>query len=284
MMLKLSPATKEALKVAIAFTLSIVIAIALGWQKPYWAAISVIVVAANDNYNVAIKHGRNRLFGTIAGVIFAVFNVHYFAQDREMFIFSVLCFAAICVYMSNWQRYGYAFKMAFTVGIIIAAMGQFDSFSTFDFAVLRVQETTLGILVYSLVFQFLWPRNTESLFRQSISQLTERHIEQVKRQLTALYLSGSCSEISDEENDQSNEESNQLALLLKEAISDSSRIYSERKIWMKLAAYLLDAKDEKAASTDSNDTLKKHLQQRYLTLQQIKRLLCRHDTEAIAHL
>ena len=134
-MLTLSPASKEALKVAIAFSLSIIIAIAFGWQKPYWAAIAVIVVAANDNYETAIKHGQNRLLGTFAGVVFAFAVVHFFAQDREFFILSILAFSAVCVYMSSCERYGYAFKMAFTVGVIIAAMGQFDSYSTFDFAV-----------------------------------------------------------------------------------------------------------------------------------------------------
>ena len=76
-MLTLSPASKEALKVAIAFSLSIIIAIAFGWQKPYWAAIAVIVVAANDNYETAIKHGQNRLLGTFAGVAFAFTVVHF---------------------------------------------------------------------------------------------------------------------------------------------------------------------------------------------------------------
>jgi len=37
------------LKVASALTLAIVIALAFGWNKPYWAAFAVIVMAATEN-------------------------------------------------------------------------------------------------------------------------------------------------------------------------------------------------------------------------------------------
>ncbi|MBY5947819.1 FUSC family protein [Photobacterium rosenbergii] len=257
-MLTLSPASKEALKVAIAFSLSIIIAIAFGWQKPYWAAIAVIVVAANDNYETAIKHGQNRLLGTFAGVAFAFTVVHFFAQDRELFIISILAFSALCVYMSSCERYGYAFKMAFTVGVIIAAMGQFDSYSTFDFAVIRVQETVLGILVYSLVFQFLWPRNSHTLFKRRATIKLEQQIQKVKQQLASHYL----QRLTIDDENQSTDDS--LVTLLKEAINDSPRVFSERLMWKKLVAFLEDKETD--SSNHTYGERRKALINRYQTL------------------
>ena len=43
------------LKVATALTLSIVIALALGWNKPYWAAFAVIVMAATETNGHSLK-------------------------------------------------------------------------------------------------------------------------------------------------------------------------------------------------------------------------------------
>ncbi|MGR5065173.1 FUSC family protein [Photobacterium sp. DNB22_13_2] len=254
-MFKLNAASKEALKVAIAFTFSIALAIAFGWEKPYWAAITVVVVAANDNYNTAIKHGRNRLLGTVLGIVYAVLTVHFFAQDREFFILSLLGFSAFCVYMSGCERYGYAFKMAFTVGVIIAAMGQFNNTATFGFAVLRIQETMLGVLVYSVVFQVIWPKNTETFLISQIQQEIDSQIKQTQSQLAALYLGqspvSSGFDISRSEN---------LKQLVTQAINDSPRIYSEGMTWRKSVAYLTDNKELQPCQTteEKANELKHH--------------------------
>ncbi|MEZ9417401.1 FUSC family protein, partial [Vibrio sp. 10N.286.49.E1] len=49
---------------------------------------------------------------------------------------------------------------------IICCMGGFDSQVTFHFAVLRIQETLLGVITFSVVYRLLWPVNTEQNFVQ----------------------------------------------------------------------------------------------------------------------
>ncbi|MGB2147050.1 MAG: FUSC family protein, partial [Vibrio toranzoniae] len=45
-------------------------------------------------------------------------------------------------------------------------MGGFDSQVTFYFAVLRIQETLLGVITFSIVYRLVWPVNTEQNFVQ----------------------------------------------------------------------------------------------------------------------
>ncbi|WGV98004.1 FUSC family protein [Vibrio sp. YMD68] len=170
-----SESSKEAIKVGIAVSLAIITALWLGWDKPYWAAITVFIVAANESYSHAVKKGQNRILGTILGTGYATFLLIMFAQDHALFVFFLTMFLALCVFMSSHNRLGYAFTIGFVVCTIISCIGGFDSVTTFNIAVLRFQETLLGVIVYTLVFRFIWPRKTEDLFfsliRETLSQL-----------------------------------------------------------------------------------------------------------------
>lgn len=73
------------LKVASALTLAIVIALAFGWNKPYWAAFAVIVMAATETNGHSLKKGRLRLLGTCAGVVIAFILVSLFGQQPLAF-------------------------------------------------------------------------------------------------------------------------------------------------------------------------------------------------------
>ncbi|GAL15640.1 hypothetical protein JCM19233_6662 [Vibrio astriarenae] len=45
-----SRSTQEAIKVALAISISIALAIFFQWEKPYWAGITVIVLALNETF------------------------------------------------------------------------------------------------------------------------------------------------------------------------------------------------------------------------------------------
>ncbi|OEF08559.1 FUSC family protein [Vibrio genomosp. F10] len=170
-----SESTKEAIKVGIAVSFAIITALWLGWDKPYWAAITVFIVAANESYSHAVKKGQNRILGTMLGTGYATFLLIMFAQEHVLFVFFLTMFLALCVFMSSHNRLGYAFTIGFVVCTVISCIGGFDSVTTFNIAVLRFQETVLGVIVYTLVFRFIWPRKTEDLFfsliRDTVSQL-----------------------------------------------------------------------------------------------------------------
>lgn len=180
----LSPMLKEAIKVGLAVLLAIVSALSLGWDKAYWSVVPVIVLAANDSFGHAIQKGRNRLIGTIAGVIVAVFLISLFAQNHLLFIINYSLLLGFCVFMSFHKKYGYAFTIAFVVCAVICCVGNFDNQQVFSFATLRIQETMLGIIIFSLVFRFIWPEKTEQLFFQRYEFFVQ-NLQQISADLLA---------------------------------------------------------------------------------------------------
>ena len=158
--------TKEAIKAALSIVIAICLALWFQWEKPYWAAIAVAVMALNESFAHSINKGHNRLMGTLLGTGYAFFLIAMFSQDRFLFLTFFTLFLGICIFMSSDEKYGYIFSIGFAVCSIIACMGGFDNQVTFYFAVLRIQETLLGVITFSIVYRLIWPVNTEQNFVQ----------------------------------------------------------------------------------------------------------------------
>ncbi|MCL1065760.1 FUSC family protein [Shewanella olleyana] len=179
----LSDATKDAIKVAFACSIAIVLALAFGWDRPYWSAVTVVTLAANESYSHSIKIARNRVLGTLLGSFVAIIMIALFSQEPGLFIAVYLLLAGICAFLSYNVRYGYIFKIGFVVCALICAVGSFSDVVSFNTIILRVQETLLGVIVFSIVFRFIWPKNSEKSFLQGLDLVNEN-------------LSQSCTEIT----------------------------------------------------------------------------------------
>lgn len=168
--------TQEAIKVALAISISIALAIFFQWEKPYWAGITVIVLALNETFGHSMLKGRNRILGTLLGISVGITLVSFFSQDRFLFLSLLTLYLGTCMVLYNHVFYGYAFKISVPVCFIIASIGGFDSVTTFDLVVLRIQETLLGVTVFSFIYRFLWPHNTEEVFFSLFDQLKTKLI------------------------------------------------------------------------------------------------------------
>ncbi|WP_210472786.1 FUSC family protein [Vibrio crassostreae] len=176
--------TKEAIKVALSVVIAICLALWFQWEKPYWAAIAVAVVALNESFAHSIQKGYNRLTGTLLGTGYAFFLIAMFSQDSFLFLTFFALFLAICIFMSSNEKYGYLFSIAFVVCAVISCMGGLDNQNTFHFAVLRLQETVLGIITFSIVFRLVWPVDTEQNFLQRFETSKVTLIDAMKNQET----------------------------------------------------------------------------------------------------
>lgn len=161
-----STSTKEAIKAALSIVIAICLALWFQWEKPYWAAIAVAVMALNESFAHSINKGHNRLMGTLLGTGYAFFLIAMFSQARFLFLTFFTLFLGVCIFMSSDEKYGYIFSIGFAVCSIISCMGGFDSQVTFYFAVLRIQETLLGVITFSIIYRLVWPVNTEQNFVQ----------------------------------------------------------------------------------------------------------------------
>lgn len=175
--------------------LAISLAIWFQWEKPYWAALAVFAMAMTESFSHSVLKGHNRILGTILGIGYALLLVILFSQDRFLFIFFYGLFMALCLFMSTDIRRGYIFTMAFSVCSIIAWIGGFDSQHTFSIALLRMQETVLGVVTFIVVFRLLWPVSSEQTFSELFEKMHQHLINDTKSLINAAEHNSSTEEI-----------------------------------------------------------------------------------------
>lgn len=217
------------LKVATALTLSIVIALALGWNKPYWAAFAVIVMAATETNGHSLKKGRHRIIGTFAGVIIAFVLVDLFAQHPLALLLAYSLIIAVCIYQQTNPKNGYAWTIGLMVSCVIIVMGKLSAEQTFDIAALRLQETILGVICFSFVFSLFSPVSSRVVLLNTLLSNARTKQEKIEQAIIDIQSNEMLSR-----NVSWSDSLKYLARiddLLQAAKTDSYQINSEFPIW-----------------------------------------------------
>ena len=157
--MKLSTRTKEAIKTALAMAIAYGISLQAGWERPYWAGFAVAFVSL-ATVGLSLNKATLRMLGTVLAAIVGLTLIGLFAQQRWLFILFLSLWCALCTYMNAGNRHQYFWFVAGFVSCIIAIDGGPNAGNAFSIAMLRLQQTGLGILVYSMVALFLWPSNS----------------------------------------------------------------------------------------------------------------------------
>ncbi|WP_144207052.1 FUSC family protein [Shewanella donghaensis] len=221
---------KEAIKISLAVGIAIALGMLFQWEKSYWAAITVIAISANETFGHGIQKGRNRILGTFIGIIYALLLVGLFSQSHLLFISFFLLFLVICVYFADGLRFGYAFTMAITVCSIVAIIGASSGEISFSVAILRIQDTILGLLVYATVYRFIWPTTTEGVFFDTL-RLALSNLQTMQSQLQKATKNNHQVDIRDEVlNCQL--QLNKLSELISMPLIASYQLQHEKKQWL----------------------------------------------------
>lgn len=147
---------------------SYAIAMSMNWEKPFWAGLSVAfcsMATAGDS----IRKGVLRVVGTFLAGIIAIIMIAAFPQDRWAFLIVMTLFLATCTYrLSSGSRFS---DIWFNAGFnlpLLAMLGEGLALNSFEMIQLRILETGLGVVVYSLVAVLLWPRRGGDDFKNNV--------------------------------------------------------------------------------------------------------------------
>jgi uncharacterized membrane protein YccC len=157
----LSHDIRESIKTALAMTLVYGIGLQMGWDKPYWAGFAVAFISL-ATVGQSFNKGALRMVGTVMGAVVALTLIALFAQQRWLFILFLSLWFGLCTYMMAGSRYQYFWFVGGFVSLIIGVDGGPDAGNAFAIAMLRLQQTGLGIGVYSLVSILLWPKSSRA--------------------------------------------------------------------------------------------------------------------------
>lgn len=101
-------------------------------------------------------------------------------------------------------------------------MGQFDDQTIFHFAILRLQETVLGVITFSVVYRIVWPIITEHNFIQKFENSRTLLLEALKNKhdFNIEALEANAGNI------------NKLYQLLNLPLKDSYQLRQHRRVWL----------------------------------------------------
>ena len=154
---QLSRKAKEAIKVGLAFSLVYVIALLFGWKNPYWAGFAVAQIALFPA-GQSLHNGALRVGGVIIAVFASLLIYALAPQERWLFATLSAMWMMFTTYMMiRDQKHSYLWNVAGFAVVAILVVPAFSSYDIFANAVARGLETTMGIVVYTLVTVFIWP-------------------------------------------------------------------------------------------------------------------------------
>ena len=225
----LSRKTRESIKTALAMTIAYSIALSLDWDRPYWAGFAVAFVSL-ATIGQSMNKAALRMFGTLLAVLVSLTLIALFAQQRWAFILCLSAFAGFCCYMMSGSKRAYFWQVAGFVVVIICMDAGPDPINAFNTAILRAEETGLGILVYSLVAIFLWPSSSRASFDAATVKLALTQQQLYRVSLALMKGKGSVEEAQSLKAQMIQQQS-QSSQLLDAALGDSYEVRELRRPW-----------------------------------------------------
>lgn len=157
---------KEAIKVGLAFSLVIAISLKFGWLNPFWAGFAVGQIALYPA-GQSLRNGALRVAGVIPAVLVSLVIYSLAPQERWLFIALTSAWMMFATYMMiKDEKHSYLWNVAGFAALAILATHPDSSASIFETAIARGLDTTLGIIVYTLVTVFIWPETNISRLKQ----------------------------------------------------------------------------------------------------------------------
>jgi len=166
----LSTRFKESFKTALAMAIAYGIALSMDWDNPKWAGVAVAVISL-ATVGQSLNKAALRIFGTLIAAAVGLMIIALSAQDRWLFMLLLSTWVGLCTYMMARAKHQYLWHVGGFVVVIISVEAALSAGNAFDVAVLRAQETGLGILVFSLVSVLVWPSNSQAKFEAAVGKL-----------------------------------------------------------------------------------------------------------------
>ena len=247
--MNLSTRTKEAIKTGLAMAIAYGIALSMDWEKPYWAGFAVAMISL-ATAGQSLNKGALRMAGTLVTTIVALTFIALFAQDRWPFMLFLSAYVGFCTYMMGGKKHQYFWHVCGFVCVVICMSAGPNSTRAFETAMLRAQETGLGILVYSLISIFIWPVTSRADFEAAAVKLLS-----TQKLLFRSYLdlisgqreSGEAQALRDQEV----QEQNRFGQLLDAAETDTYEVWEVRQQWERYRSHAAELTETMARWRES---------------------------------
>ena len=158
----LRPTTRQAIQVAVAASLAIIIGELVSPSRWYWAVIAAFVIFAGTNsWGETLTKGWQRLLGTMLGVPCGVLVATLFAGNKTASLAAIFV-CLFCAFYSMTVTYSLmTFWITTMLALLYGLLGEFS----FSVLMLRIEETAIGAVIGVTVAILVLPTNTRTAIR-----------------------------------------------------------------------------------------------------------------------
>jgi uncharacterized membrane protein YgaE (UPF0421/DUF939 family) len=158
----LLPTTRQAIQVAVAASLAIVVGELVSPSRWYWAVIAAFVIFAGTNtWHETLSKGWARLIGTLLGVPAGVLVAAVVSGNRTVSL--VLIF--VCLFCSFYfMKVAYSL-MTFWITTMLALLYGLRGQFSYGLLLLRIEETAIGAVIGVAVAILVLPTNARTSMR-----------------------------------------------------------------------------------------------------------------------
>jgi uncharacterized membrane protein YccC len=161
------PAFRYALKFGLAGVLAVYLALLIRLEMPTWALFTVFVLMIAQFVGAIAEKSIFRIIGTVIGAFMGYVVTAAFEQQPIVFLSIVGLIVAFCTAMFGQSRYPYGFLLCGMTMTVVASNGLGNPDFSWQYALWRVEEVTLGVLVAIVVQSLIWPRFAREEFAKN---------------------------------------------------------------------------------------------------------------------
>jgi uncharacterized membrane protein YgaE (UPF0421/DUF939 family) len=195
----LHQATRQAVQVAVAAALAIVIGEAVSPSRWYWAVIAAFVIFAGTNsWAETLNKGWQRLLGTVLGVPSGVLVATLVSGDT----YASLVMIFVCLFCAFYFMKVFYSLMTFWISTMLALMYGLLGEFTFSLLLLRIEETAIGAVIGIAAAMLVLPVNTRTHIRHdahafflTLSDLVEASVARLLGSETAVSLTETARQL-----------------------------------------------------------------------------------------
>lgn len=136
------------------------------------AATTVMIIATAENFKSSLQRGVYRVLGTLLGAVIGMLLIGFFPQERMLYLVILSLFVTFFMYLARaYQGDKTVFMLTLLTMMMVFKEGEIDE--VFLYGINRTVMTVFGILIYTAVTLYLFPR-----------KLSKKQEEQEEKELT----------------------------------------------------------------------------------------------------
>lgn len=179
---------RHALRVSLAMLLGYIIAVFFKIDRGYWILLTIVVIL-KPAYALTKKRNKDRLIGTLAGIIIGM-TILYFVHNTTMLLIFMICFMAAS---NMFMRTNYFLNVLLMTPELIIFFNFLYPGNMGDLMQDRIIDTAIGSVIAFFASLFLvpaWERHTIRTYMTEMLQANERYY----RAIASQFIPGAVSD------------------------------------------------------------------------------------------